>query len=309
MPHLRDYLREVLLVANPISGGGRAGVYLDVAADRLRRRGSNVHVVRTTGRGDALEAARGFRGGLLLAVGGDGTINELLNGMRLEDCALAVVPAGTGNVFAKELGLLALDPLKALRRIESGRLVRLDLGLCNGRRFACMFGAGFDAHVVDLIHRRRGRRLTQFHYAAPAVRAILKLEQWDIRVTVDGAPFARAADQVCAGNTRSYGGPLSLTSAASPTDGLLDVMATRFGFLLDAVSPCLATLLHSTHGCPAVRYGRGVRVEVTSSRRDAPWQVDGDFAGYLPATIELEPGRVTAVAAADARLGAAVARA
>lgn len=291
------YLRNVLLVGNPVSGVGRAGRYLDVAEEHFRRRGAAVEVVRTERAGDAMAAARGFSDGLIVAIGGDGTVNEVLNGADLDRCALSVMPAGTGNVLATELGLATRDPERWTHLIEAGRPVRMDLGVCNGRRFACMFGAGLDAHVVDLVHRSRARRLTLLHFVPTLVRVMLRMPQWGIRVTLDGRPFVTRSDLVCVGNTRTYGGPFSPASAASPVDAVLDAMAARFEIFPDYLLPCLATFLHSTHACPLVRYARGRRVRVTSSRPDVPYQIDGDPAGHLPADIRIEPARLCVIAA------------
>jgi len=285
-------LRDVLLVANPISGGGRAGRRVDDVAQALRELGAVPHVVRTGTAGDAMRAARDFSGGAILAFGGDGTFNEVLNGADLEHCVLGVIPAGTGNVLAKELGLLR-GPVSTVRCLAEGRIARFDLGLCNGRRFISMVGAGMDADIVKAVHDCRRGKLTQFHYVPALIRESVCPPQWAISVEVDGEVFLGDANAVCVGNTHSYGGPLELTPAASPTDGLLDVMAVPVRGIGDMIGPGVASLLRALHLCREVRYGRGVRVRLTSVREDVPWQVDGDSGGLLPAEIQVEPARVS----------------
>jgi YegS/Rv2252/BmrU family lipid kinase len=284
-------LQDVLLVANPISGGGRAGRLVDDVAEALRELGAAAHVVRTATAGDAKQAARDFSGGVIFAFGGDGTFNEVLNGADLERCVLGVIPAGTGNVLAKELGLTG-DPICAARRLAGGRIERLDLGTCNGRRFISMVGAGMDASIVKAVHDCRRGKLTQFHYVPALVRRTVFPPEWAISVEVDGEGFLGDAGAVCVGNTHSYGGPLELTPAASPTDGLLDVMAMPLRGAGDLIGPGVASLLRSVHLCRSVRYGRGSRVRLTSVRDDVPWQADGDSGGLLPVEIQVEPGRV-----------------
>ncbi len=247
--------------------------------------------MRTARAGDARRAAREFTGGAILSFGGDGTFNEVLNGADLDRCILGVIPAGAGNVLAKEIGL-PLDPLAAFRLLAEGMVARFDLGLCNARRFICMFGAGFDAHVVRVIHQSRRGHLTQLHYFPVIARQFLRPLRWQISAMVDGEPFASEVNLFCVGNTHSYGGPVEMTPVACPTDGAFDVMAARIRTIDEMCEATVAALLRGLHLCGGVRYARGRRVQVSSPRKDVPWEVDGDFGGFLPAEIRCEPGRV-----------------
>ncbi len=282
--------RELMLIANPISGKGKGGRYVEAVAEVLRQKAASIHVVRTTGKGDAQEAAADFPGEAIVVLGGDGTINESINGADLERCVIGVVPAGAGNVLGNELRM-SKHPLEAARMILDGRVARFDLGVCNGRRFACMCGVGLDAHVVDMVHRKRRGRMTQLRYMPHLLREALLPHRWNIRVDVDGREMVSGADMVCVGNTRAYGGPVSLTPLASPVDGLFDVLAARMAAPGGAALQSLAALLRSSHACATALYYRGSRVTITSRRTDVPWQVDGEFRGHLPAEIHIEPGR------------------
>ena len=282
---------DVLLVANPISGHGRVGRRLDAVAKAVRSQGVAVEVLKTSVPGDARREAEGFTGSIILSFGGDGTFNEVLNGADLERCALGVIPAGAGNVLAKELGM-PLSPLGAVKALAWGRVARFDLGICNDRRFISMVGAGIDAHVVHRVHQGRRGGLTQLHYVPAVVGAGLRVVPWGIEVEVDGQLFLSGADAVCIGNAHSYGGPIEMTPMASPSDGLLDVMALRVRGVGDMVGPTLALFLRSLHGYPGARYVRGRVVRLRSARDGVPWQVDGDCGGLLPADVRCERGRV-----------------
>jgi len=300
MSGLAGHKGDVLLVANPISGSGVVARWLDAVADGLRALGLTVQVVKTRGPGDARGAARDFAGGVILSFGGDGTFNEVLNGADLDRCVLGIMPAGTGNVLAKELGLRG-KPLANLRAMAEGKVVNLDLGVCNGRRFISVFGAGLDAHIVRLVHEARSGHLTQFHYVPVALQYAVRPQRWEMDVWVDGKPFISGVDVVCVGNSHSYGGPIEMTPAASPADGLLDVMATRAAHVGEAWQPLLATFLRSLHASGSAAYSRGRCVRVTSSRCDVPWEVDGDVGGELPADVHCEPQRVRLLAPAAFR--------
>jgi len=289
--------RQAIVVANPISGSGRAPRCLEGIAAAVRSIAARVEVVVTGRPGDARDAVGELcgEGALALAVGGDGTFNEMLNGAPLETCTLGIIPAGTGNVLAKELGV-SRRAARAVRQLLCGRVRRLDLGVCNGRRFASMFGAGVDARAVELVSRRRQGRLTQLHYVPHVVRASLWPPSRRIEVTLDGERFAEGAVQVSVGNTHSYGGPIEMTPAAAPDDGLLDVMALRaegIGALAGLAAPAL---LHALHLSGRVRYGRGRRVVVRAPGTGVPYELDGDAAGRLPATVQVRPGAVRVLA-------------
>lgn len=284
---------KVLIIANPTSGECKASRWLDRVSAAFTNAGCRTETAVTehAGHGKELAASHGSDNALLVAFGGDGTVNEVLNGADLERSTLAVIPAGAGNVLAKELGMSAW-PRAAVRQLLRGRVVRLDVGVCNGRRFACVFGSGVDGWVVKVVHEQRRGGLTQWHYVPHAVRGLLSPVPWQLAVELDGRPFGEGFDQVAVGNTHSYGGPIEMTPAASPEDGLLDVMAFRRQ--RPAGTLCLAAsgLLHALHRSRRVCYARGKHVHVSSARSEVPYELDGDYGGVLPAEVTM---RVAAV--------------
>ncbi len=281
---------SVLLVVNPRSGGGRAGAWVDRVAGAFRSAGVSVDALVTGKAGDAGGAAAGApAGAVIVAFGGDGTVNEALNGADLRRNALAVIPAGTGNVLAKELRM-SRRPLEAVGQLLRGRVVPVDVGECNGRRFVCCFGAGIDAQIIKTVHERRGRTLTKLHYVPHVTRALFPPTRWDMTVEVDGRPLGSGMDQVTIGNTHSYGGPLEMTSMAELGSGTLDVMCARLDNLMDVLSLTMTGFLRAMHRFPRTEYGKGTRVRISSSRKAVPYEVDGESAGVLPADITVHPG-------------------
>ncbi|NLW49664.1 MAG: hypothetical protein GXY85_02320 [Candidatus Brocadiaceae bacterium] len=294
---------RVLLVANPAGGGGRAGRWVRPVAAALRAAGVRLKVVRTRRAGDAREAAERCAGrrALIIAFGGDGTLNEVLNGADLERCALAVLPAGTGNVLAKEVGMHGWPP-RAVRQLLQGALVRMDVGVCNGRRFACMVGAGVDGDVVRAVHEHRRRRLTQFHYMPHLIGALMGHARWDIAVELDGRPVVRGMDQVVLGNTHSYGGPVELTPRASALDGQLDAMCLAWPDIIEMPAVVSYGLLRRSAECPHVTYRRARHAVLSSPRDDVPYQLDGEAAGLLPVEVEVMAGAVRFLVPAGCRM-------
>jgi diacylglycerol kinase (ATP) len=282
---------EVLVVANPTSGEGRAGRWANRVVEALEPAGRHVKAFLTGGPGEGAEAARGMQrpDSLILALGGDGTFNEVLNGADLSRCVLGVIPAGTGNVLAKELGL-GRHPIHAVQSLLRGRVMPVDVGVCNGRRFAAMFGAGLDGLVVEQAHRGRRRRFSVMNYFPPLVYDLFVPPAWHIRVDIDGDTSIGGLRQLSIGNTHSYGGPMEVTPGAVLNDGLLDVAAMPLSGLDEGVGALAGAMLHSLHLSRYVLYGRARRFRVCSEDGDVPYQVDGEPMGVLPVDIGILPG-------------------
>jgi len=301
MPSIRDFQR-VLLVVNPISGGGRAARKAERVARALRARADRVEVAHTAGPGDGARIVRQLDGDrcLVLAVGGDGTFNEILNGADLGRCTLGIVPAGTGNVLAKELGM-SMAPQRIAEQLCGGRVVSLDVGRCNGRRFISVFGAGVDGDVVRRVHAARGDWMSMAHYVPFIVQEALRPKRRHIRVDVDGRALAVEADQVVVGNGHGYGGPFEMTPAAAPNDGVLDVMCAPLASPAERISMVACMVLRCLHLSPLVSYARGRRVSVSSPEPDVAYELDGEAAGVLPAEVAVSPSAVRVLAPASFR--------
>ncbi len=285
---------RVVIIVNPIAGGGRGPrVALDVER-RLAAEGRAVERVETRAAGDAERLAReavASRARVVLVCGGDGTVNEAVQALAGTDTALAVMPLGTANVLARELGVF--DGARAVAGlILRGRRRRFDLGRANGRYFICMASVGFDAFVTERMARERRGSISYMTYFAPTWRAFRDYPFAPLRITVDGTPLERPAYHVIVGNVRGYGGPFSVTPAAKPDDGRLDACVFRGcgrGWLLFHMAAMAA---HVHHRFGSVEVVRGSRIEVASDA-PVPLQLDGDFKGHAPVVFEVVPNAVT----------------
>lgn len=282
-----------LVIVNPIAGRGAGQACLELIGRGLRERGFSTVYAVTSQAGDAREAASARAEGcdLVVVIGGDGTLNEVANGLEA-DRPLALFPLGTGNVVAKELHL----PRRVERftdMVARGRVQQLDVPAANGRRFLAMLGAGLDADVAaELAARRKGTTRMAF-YLGPLLKCIVRRRPPQIEVSVDGAPPAVSAGFALVSNTRSYGGPFRIAPQARPDDGLLDVCLLHRGGLL----PYLRALLAFTLRCARLsgaQYLRGRTVRLASPEQ-VRYQVDGDVAGVLPVTIGLHARKLTFV--------------
>ncbi|HPD17616.1 MAG TPA: diacylglycerol kinase family lipid kinase [Planctomycetota bacterium] len=275
-----------LLIVNPIAGRGAGQACLERIRRGLRDLGFSTLDAVTAQAGDAREAASAQAGhcDLVAVIGGDGTLNEVVNGLQM-DRPLALFPLGTGNVLAKELRL----PRRVeafIEMVARGRLKQLDVPAANGRRFVAMLGAGLDADVTALLAARRRGATRMVRYVRPLLKCLAQRRPPRMEVCVDGAPPAVGEGFALVSNTRSYGGPFRITPQAAADDGLLDVCLLRRGGPVAYSRAILAFTLRCSRlsGAQYLR-GRHVRIESPDPVR---YQVDGDAVGLLPVTIGID---------------------
>lgn len=279
--------RRLLVIYNPTAGPRRRQRFVAVC-ERLGALGCALEVRETTCAGDARHIAAAIAPGghdRVVVAGGDGTINEAVNGLRADAPPLAILPLGTANVLAAEIGLSS-DPDAIARAIAFGRARPVSLGRANGRRFVLMAGVGFDAHIVHGLHPGLKRRLGKGAYALGFAREWLRYPFPEFRVTVDGMPL-RAASVIVA-NARHYGGPYVAAPQASLEAPSFEVCLFARGGRWPALAAGLALLRDRLPEAPGYRVVRGSRVEVAGPAGD-PVQADGEIVAALNLQIVIEP--------------------
>lgn len=254
----------------------------------------------TAAAGDARRLAAEAVGeghGTVVAAGGDGTLNEVLNGIGdvpegFKRSRLGLIPLGTVNVFARELGI-PLNPRGAWEVIESGRETQLDLpwmerireGAPARHYFVQLAGAGLDARAIELVHWETKKRMGPLAYVFAGLRA---LSERPVSVVANAKGVSASGELVLIGNGRLYGGNFRLFQEADLRDGILDVCVfPRVGWL--TLLRCSVPLMLAGR-VPAgvVRRLRGERVRLESAAH-VPVEVDGELAGHLPVTFGVDP--------------------
>ena len=299
--------KAVLLIRNPIAGRRRRGL-VDAVVRQVRAEGWTVDLVDTEAVGDArrlAETCDATRYAVIAVAGGDGTINEVVNGLaqRGEGVpalapALAIVPLGTANVLAHELGL-SFEAAAIARTMVSGRALLVRPGeACNGgapRCFSLMAGAGFDAKVVAGVSALLKRRFGRGAYVWRSMIETRRYRPVRYAVEIDGVRYEAASVIVTRG--RHYAGPYVVAPLATLSDPLLHVClferwgrshTLRFGLAL------LMGRLPRAGGYRVIS-GREVKVSVLHDAGEAgtqPVQIDGDDALTLPISINLASGSV-----------------
>ena len=220
-------MQPVAILINPRAG--RRGAItvaerVELARAALREHGATGEVVVADGRGRGRDAARRLVQQAVETVvvwGGDGTVNEVASQLAGRGVALGIVPAGSGNGLARELGL-SMQPARALRTALQGPVRRIDAGELGGRLFFNVAGVGFDASLAAAFNARERRGMGG--YLASALREALRYEPGRYEVLADGGGASGAALLVALANTRQYGNGAIIAPAARPDDGRLDVV-------------------------------------------------------------------------------------
>jgi YegS/Rv2252/BmrU family lipid kinase len=276
------------IVYNPRARNAPARERL-LAAARAAGPAWEIDLVETESTGHAIALAREAAesgASAAFACGGDGTVNEVVNGLAGSSCALGVLRGGMGDVFAKEVGI-PKQVERALALQLAGDRRRFDLGKAGERYFLLMAGIGFDAEVVRRVPDGAKQRLGSASYALWATRLLAAYRAKLVRLSVDGD--AREAELFWAllGNTRSYGGIIDITSEALVDDGLLDayVFAGR-GVTWEALT-ALKLVLKRQAGAKGVEFHR-VR-ELSVETAGLAVQADGEYLGETPMRFTVEP--------------------
>lgn len=280
---------NVLVIYNPVAGGGRERA-LEQLVQQLAARGAEVEVYRTRAPGDATQHLRSRikQGDVVVAVGGDGTTNEVINGLQ-PGVPLAVMATGTANVLAQELSLPAApDQVAAL--VMDGARMQVWPGVLNGRRFLMWVGIGYDAWVVNATRLVIKRWFGKGAYVLAMLSQVARFGQVQYRIRVDGEEHACFSAIVA--NARYYGGRFVLSHAANISRPTLQVLLFR--------KPGRWTLLKTLAALPFGRMEQadGVlslpaqHIEVAAVANE-PLQADGDPAGLLPATISVDGASLT----------------
>ncbi|NJQ14772.1 YegS/Rv2252/BmrU family lipid kinase [Streptomyces bohaiensis] len=292
----------ICLLVNPTAGRGRGGRYAAPTARVLRDAGHPVRAVVGLDASDALRRAReAVAGGAraLVAVGGDGLVSLALHALAGTSTPLGIVAAGTGDDFARALGLPLRAPAAAAERtaaaLAAGTATPVDLGRVGDRWFGTVLAAGFDSRVNDRanrMNRPRGR----LRYDLAILAELATLRPVPFRLRLDEGPWQELdATLVAVGNGTSYGGGLRIAPGARTDDGRFDitVVGACSRRTLLRVLPSVRHGGHVDH--PLVTVVRAARVTLAAAVTTA--YADGDPLGGLPLTARTVPGAVRVLGA------------
>ncbi|MGB0034432.1 MAG: diacylglycerol kinase family protein [Candidatus Acidiferrales bacterium] len=306
-----DGIRDALLIYNPTSGRKRHRRFSEIeqAVRILKDAGITTELAPTTGRGKAQGMARqavAQRRGMVIACGGDGTINEVVNGLAGSQVPMAVLPAGTANILAKELRI-PWDIPHAARLIPDGIVRRIALGIAmasegnyreavppEGRYFICVAGAGPDGAITNAVNEEFKKNAGIVAYWAEGARQLIRYDFPEL--CVRSANAERRATIVVIGRTAHYGGPFKITTGASLFEDSFELLTnsarSRFRYLV-----CLPALwlgkLRGMEGIDAWKATEAICEPAGAAPVYA--QVDGEPVGALPLEFRIVPDALSLV--------------
>jgi diacylglycerol kinase (ATP) len=287
------------LIYNPTAGPRDVRHALKRVRSFLRHHGWSVELQLTEKPGDALTlACAAAQAGcdVAIAAGGDGTVNEAVNGLVGTQTALGVLPVGTGNMWAKQLGVptyTLTNPLRlheAAAGLTEGTIRSVDVGQVNNRYFLCWAGIGLDAQVTTEMEprQRHTKRLGALPYAIAAILVARDFQGVRTRVSLDGSIVRGRTLLILVSNIKQYVGVLNVAREARMDDGLLDVFVFKgLGFTY-AVRHLLKVVSQRYLQDPQVIHRQVRRIEVRTEWA-IPVQVDGDPIGTTPVTLKVAP--------------------
>lgn len=305
-----DHIDNALLIYNPTSGRKRRRRFAEVerAAQILKQAGIRAELAATTGAGtattiaqQAVEAQRG----MVVACGGDGTINEIVNGLAKSNVPMAVLPAGTANILAKELRI-PWDIPQAARLIAGGIVRRIALGLAvpmngktsmskgQGRYFLSVAGAGPDGAIVNGVNGDLKKNTGEFAYWVEGFRQLVNYRFPEIRIRSDDEE--RKATIIVIGRTVHYGGPFKITTGANlfknQFEFLINSRRSRLSYLA-----CLPALwLGTLRQMKGIETWKAAETLCEPANGDAVYaQVDGEPVGALPMAFRIVPDALSIV--------------
>ncbi len=274
---------KVHIIANPAAGGGKGKTKAESLRRELERRSVPASLTFTKCAGDAAAIAAASGAECLVSVGGDGTANEVLNGMDPGRARLTILRAGTANVASRELRL-PVDPAALAALIAAGPSRRIDIGVVNGRRFLLGIGAGLDGAVVRRVADHKSRLHGVARWIAPAIHVGLHFNHAPIRARVDGDVVSETSTYAVVGNCRYSAGLFPTTRRAKLDDGRLDLCAMHRLSIPKLLAIAFAVWSPRFPDRSDVVYRQGAVIELeAASDLPVPLQVDGDAAGFLPA--------------------------
>jgi diacylglycerol kinase (ATP) len=281
------------LIYNPAAGRGRARRHVRDVEELLRARGARVDCEPSTSPDDLVRiAAESSRAGYdrVVVAGGDGTLNLAVREFDLEQGTLALIPAGSGDDFAKVTGV-PRDIRGAVANVLDGRVAEYDVAHANGLRYLGVAGLGFDSEVADYANRNAKFLRGSAVYLYAILRVLPKFTPRPVRIRTDDGTRDEQIMFAAVGNTRQYGGGIRITPDALPDDGLLDLCIVH----RTTRAQLLKTLPKAYSGAhvksPFVEMGRGRAFSFESDQAMAVY-ADGEPLTRTPVSFGVCPQRL-----------------
>jgi len=290
---------RILLIINPTAGQEwkRLGVDpVQVITGYFTSAGHEITVRETTGQGDATVAAgQAVKDGYewVIAAGGDGTVNEVVNGLVNSQVIFSLIPIGTENVLAKEMGI-PFNIQRACEFIDRAKVRRVDVGKIKERYFLSFAGIGLDAHAASEVPSKLKETLGSLAFLITGLRMAWKYrkEAPRARLTIDGKTEDVAFWLIIVGNISSYGWKVKVTPKASMNDGLLDVCIFPKKSYAGVIRQVMSAFIGVHLMLPEIKYYKASKIQIRTKPKVLV-ETDGEVVGWTPCSICIVPNSLS----------------
>lgn len=280
----------LILFANPTAGRGKGAKVLAVIENHLRNSHLDFISISTPSLKQSLALLKEKTlidpNAKIIVIGGDGMVHAAIN--TIEKNPIGLIPAGTGNDFARALGISLTDPIGSINRVISASADFVDLGKAGDEYFAAICSTGFDSIVNERANRLKWPR-GKMKYNIAMLLELPRFKPKSYNIVIDGKPFHTQAMLIAIANGLSYGGGMKVCPAAQLQDGLLDIMilapVSKFEFV--RIFPSVFKGLHITHPAVSIFQGRSIQIAA-----DAVGYADGERIGDLPLDVSISPNKM-----------------
>ncbi|MDO3640717.1 MAG: diacylglycerol/lipid kinase family protein [Mucilaginibacter sp.] len=290
--------RKALFIINPISGGKKKDGVPELIEKHLDAKLLKPVIVFSDGVAHATQIAKEAAGkfGTVVAVGGDGTVNEIASAIVGSDTALGIVPFGSGNGLSRFLHI-PMDTVKAIENLTKGKTISIDSATLNGKAFFNMAGMGFDAHIAEVFSHNKKRGFIS--YIKMSLKEVINYKPQVYQLEIDGKHYEREAFMLSFANSSQYGNDAHVSPHASVQDGLLDVCIIKPFPLWRFLELAMRMMAKTADKSRYVEIIRGRQVHVKRAL-PGPYHLDGEpHMGGTEAKIELLPGSLKIIAGND----------
>jgi YegS/Rv2252/BmrU family lipid kinase len=284
-----------VLIINPAAGRRRPEASPENLRNHLVRMGLCVNVICTQRRGDAENAAKAARESgveMVIAAGGDGTLGEVANGLAGSSIPICLIPCGTVNVMAHELGIPGTIGDACALAVE-GTPRPIDAGTISGKIFLLAAGVGFDAELIARTCVRLKRKIGRLAYWHAGIIQLIKAKPYRMYVMIDSEPFGEPSHyyQALVCNTAHYAGRYRLSPLAKPDDGLLDLYLIHARGKWNLIRSLFAFAMRRAYCGAEVTY-RQIRTLEILSESPAATEIDGDPYKTTPVSVGIQPSAI-----------------
>ncbi|HEX9935363.1 MAG TPA: diacylglycerol kinase family protein [bacterium] len=277
-------------MVNPSSKPRKLKKHLKKALRILKQNGFRLSIYFTKGEGEVLpKVNEALEDGCeaLIVAGGDGSVNEAINGIVGKGIPLGILPFGGSNVLARELRI-PLDPEEAAKVIVRRNLRRIDLGKVQDRYFSMMASCGYDAYAISRTNLKIKKWFSRYAYIIAGIKDFMGYRPTEITLVLDNGKVIDRGTLVVVSNTHFYGGTHEVTPFAEVDDGFLDICIYQGKYQIQLVHFALNVLSKKHLKLKNVHYYRIRKVYMTAEKLTYV-QIDGDLFGALPVTVEIVP--------------------